>query len=144
MDDDRPAEVVSTTLILALLAFVVLPDFGYEQLQERLLVTAAFAVVVAAPIAVFMVYLQDGDSHWFGPWGPGNLLIMTAIVVGLLGAEWIARTYDLTGALYWVVIVVGLLAAVVVGAALRAQLFEDWPPSEHERRETEDGPPGAS
>lgn len=142
MDDDRPAEVVSTTLILALLAFLVLPDLGYDGLQERLLATAAVTVVLAAPIAVYMVYVQEGESHYFGPWGPGSLLLIAAVIPGVVASVWVADTYDLTGALYWIVLVVGLLASVAVGAGLRALLFDDWPPSRHERRNRDGGPPG--
>lgn len=144
MDDDRPAQVVSTTLILALLAFLVLPDLGYEALQERLVATGAVTVLLAAPLSVYMVYVQEGESHYFGPWGPGSLLLIAAVVPGLLAAVWIADAYALTGVLYWVVILVGLLASVAVGAGLRALVFDDWPPSEHERRNRDGGPPGAS
>lgn len=136
------AQVVSTALIIAALIFLVVPNFGYEGLESRLLATAAGAVVVALPIAVYMVYVRGGDeeSHYFGPWGPADLLFLAVVVPVLVGVTWLADTYALTGVLYWLLIAVGLLVAVVLGTVVRSLALGEWPPGSDAKRMGDDGP----
>lgn len=141
MDESRPVKVVSTAIILTFVAFLLAPSLGYSGFEERLLATAVGGLAIGLPISIVMVYfLEDSDSHFFGPWGPESLVLLAVAAPILAGAVWGADAIGLTGVLYWVVVVVGLVAAVVAGAVARAALFDDWPPSVPTTGEG--GPPG--
>lgn len=144
MDTERLSYVLSTALILTTIVFFVLPNFGYDDPQARLLATAALAVVFSLPVAGYMVYLRDGDeeSHYFGPWGPGDVFFLAVLVPGLFGTTRLAEAYDLGGVLYWLVVLVGLLASIAAGAVVRALVIGEWPPgaSAREARDEESGP----
>lgn len=143
MDENRPATVVSTTLVLAFVAFLLAPSVGYASLEERLVATAVAGVAIALPIAIAMVYLLDGtDSHFFGPWGPESLVLLAVAAPVLAGTVWGAEAIGLTGVFYWIAVGVGFVVAVALGGAARAALFDDWPPSRPGRTNRDGGPPG--
>lgn len=144
MDTEEIGEIVSTALILGLVAFLAAPSFGYETLQRRVGVAVAFTVIVALPIAAYMVLVSDGYSHFFGPWGPEDLVFLVAIAPVLTGTVWLADSYGLTGVAYWLVVAVGLLAALAFGIVVRAATVGEWPPGAEYRGATDGdgGPPG--
>lgn len=142
MDTERLAEFVSTLVIVAGIAFAALGQFDVTGLQDRVLYAVAITVVPFAPIVYYLVYVGSLETYMIGPWGPEDLVFLGVVAPLLAAVVWVADTYLADSAIYWIVLVPGILAAIVVAVVVRSLAIGEWPPGSRARAEREAGPPG--
>lgn len=145
MDTERLAEFVSTLVIVGGIMYVTVGSAGVEDLQTRLLYTAAVTLVPFAPLVYLLVYRFDLESHMIGPWGPEDIVFLAAVAPGLFAVVWIADAFFAGSPLYWVVVAPGIVAAILLAVVVRSLTVGEWPPGSAARSESGGGgPPGTS
>lgn len=142
MDTDRFVEFLSTVVIVGMIAVLALPRFGVSGVTDVLLASAAVAVAVGGPFAAFLVYVLDLESSHVGPWGPEDVVFIAVIGPSAFGVLWGAEQLGLDGAMYGVVVAVGLFASILFAAVVRDATVGEWPPGSGARDRTGGGPPG--
>lgn len=143
MDSEQLGEVVSTTLIYAIVAFAVAPNFGFDGLQGRITAALVGGVVVGLPLAAFAVLVYGGEeSFLIGPWGPEDLVFLLGAAAVLAGVVYGANSIGLEGNAYWAVVGGGAILAVAAGVVVRDATVGEWPPGSGARRGGEQGPDG--
>lgn len=151
MDTERLGEFVSTLVIVAAIAVLAFWRFGFRDPVELLGFAAAVTLVPFAPIVWYLVYRTDAESHMLGPWGPEDVVFLAIVTPGMVGTVWVADTSLGDGALYWIVVIGGIVASIAVAVVARSLAIGEWPPGANAREAREarndreapgDEPPG--
>jgi len=137
MDTDRFVEFLSTIVIVGMIAVLAVPRFGVTGLEDRLLTSAAVAIVAGGPFAALLVYVFDMDSSHLGPWGPEDVVFVAAVAPPIAGTMWLVDEGGLDGALYAIAVLVGVVVSVGIAVVVRDATVGEWPPGSgaNKRRE---------
>ncbi|AGN02729.1 hypothetical protein L593_13950 [Salinarchaeum sp. Harcht-Bsk1] len=137
MDTDRFVEFLSTIVIVGMIAVLAVPRFGVTGLEDRLLTSAAVAIVAGGPFAVLVVYVFDVDSSHLGPWGPEDVVFVAAVAPPVAATVWAADAVGLSGTLYGVAVLAGAILSIGFAVVVRDATVGEWPPGSGAERRRE-------